>query len=392
MGLFDFLSGSDEARDAAAANQAASQLAFAQQGNVANQYRTGATDALSGARTAALGELGTGLEGQLGALRSGLGTLQGIDMGPLRQALATLQGTGTAPLESALGEYRNALGAVQSGAGGALAAGQAGVGAYAPLTRLGESYAPMVDAYKAALGPGGEQTLQDRFISSPGYKFAVDEATKAAANKAASLGIAGSGNTLDEIRSRAQGFAAQDYGNWRKDYLDRLAGFVSPQLAATGTAASGISGANRTLADIYRTGGADTAAAYGQIGKGYGDIFTGGRGIAQDVAGAYGSLYGAGRDIARDINAAYGGIGSAYGTSGAQRAGIQSGYGSDIANVLGNVAGMQSQSVRDLGTGTINANNLIAQAGQNDASFWQGLLGNVGKAAAGSYFGVPTGK
>jgi hypothetical protein len=69
----------------------------------------------------------------------------------------------------------------------------------------------------------------------PGYDFAVSEATNAAARKAASLGIAGSGNTLDAIRDRAQGFANQEYGS----YLDRLAGLISPALTATSGAATG---------------------------------------------------------------------------------------------------------------------------------------------------------
>ena len=204
----------------------------------------------------------------------------------------------------------------------------AAAGAFAPLSALGQNYGRAVGSYYDALGlngPEGVTRAQGQFTTSPGYQFAVDEATKAAANRAASLGIAGTGNTLDEIRNRAQGFAKQDYGS----YLDRLAGFVNPQLAATTAAAQG--GANAALTTAGQIGGAYTG--------------TGG-GLAN----------------------------------------IYRGTGQDVANVFGNVAQGQTGVLRDVTGGNVQANNLVAQAGMQDASNFWNLLGNLGGAAAKAAF------
>ena len=86
MGLFDFLSGSDEAEEAAAANRAALAQYGGQTADLYNQYRTGATGALTGARDLALGELGTGLGQQIGAYGQGIGALQQAQGGRLKLA------------------------------------------------------------------------------------------------------------------------------------------------------------------------------------------------------------------------------------------------------------------------------------------------------------------
>jgi Chaperone of endosialidase len=285
MGWFDFLSGSDEAEQAAAANRAAAQQGYGLTQQAGQKYQTGA-----------LSELGTGLTQATGALGTGLG--------------------------SQVDAYNKAI-------ADATAAGKAGVEAYSPLSNLGANYGRAVNRYYDALGlngPGGGAAAREAFVTSPGYQFQVDEATRAAANKAASLGIAGSGNTLDAIRGRAQGIASGEWGN----YLDRLGSFVNPQLAATSGAAAGTAGAYKNLADIATTGG--------------------------------------------------GMLGSAYGTNAAQLAGLYSGGGESRANVLGNVAGIETQGARDLTTGNISANNLVAQAAMQDAANYWGGIGNVAKA------------
>jgi len=291
MGLFDIFSGSDEAEEAAARNAALYNQYGIDIGNLFNQYQTGARSDVTGARDTAVGTLGTGLERSLDALR-----------------------TGTE---------------------GALTAGRAGVDAYTPLSRLGESYAPAVKAYYDALGltgPEGVQRTQQRFTTGPGYQFQVDEATKNAINAASRTGAVGGGSTAQAIADRARGLASGEYGS----YLDRLAGFVNPQLQATQAASAGISGANKTLADIYTQGYGTQAAAVG-------------------------------------------------GATGAQ-AGYQYGAGGDLANIWGNYAAGRGQTLKDITAGNAAANQAIAQAGQTDASNLWGLLG-AGVKAAGAGFG-----
>jgi len=292
MGLFDLFSGKDDAEEAAAKNAALYQQYGQQANNIYGTYGTQATGALDTSLGQATGALGTGLTNQVSALQSGLT--------------------------------------------GSLGAGQAGVAAYAPLSALGEQYGRPVSSYYDALGlngPGGVARTQAQYQTGPGYQFAVDEGTRAATNAASKLGIAGSGNTLDAIRGRAQGFADQDYTK----YLDRLAGFVNPQLQATSGAASGIAGANKTLADIYSSG--------------------------------------------------YGGIGSAYGANSGALAGLYTNQGQSLSNIYGNVAQGQAGALRDVTGGQAQGNTNIANAdAQQTSNFWN-FLGNLGGAAAKAYAG-----
>jgi len=294
MGLFDLFSGKDDAEEAAAKNAALYQQYGANANNIYGTYGTQSGGALSDALAKSTGAIDTGLTNQVGALQTGLT--------------------------------------------GSLDAGRAGVAAWNPLSALGEQYGRPVSSYYDALGlngPGGVARTQAQYQTGPGYQFAVDEGTRAATNAASKLGIAGSGNTLDAIRGRAQGFADQDYTK----YLDRLAGFVNPQLQATAGAASGVAGANKTLADIYSTG--------------------------------------------------YGGIGSAYGANSGALAGLYTNYGQNLSNILGNVAQGQAGAARDVTGGTAAGNNSVAQAGMQDASNFWNLLGNLGGAATKAFAPKP---
>src|SRR5262245_24870811 len=272
-------------------NLAAATAAFGQQRDIQNQYQTGALGAIGQGLTSTVGALGTGLTNQLDA-------------------------------------YNRAL-------ADATRAGTAGVAAYQPLSALGGQYGRAVDLYQNALGvngPAGAQQAKAAFLASPGYQYQVEQANKAAENRAASLGLAGSGNTLQAIASNVRGLAAGDYNQW----LQNLQGFVAPQLQATAGAAGGLAGAQKTLADIANTGGTN--------------------------------------------------LGQAYGTNAAQLAGYNTGAGEGQANVYGNVAGLGSQASRDLATGTMQANNLLAQAGMQYAANAWGAIG-AGVKAIGNVFG-----
>jgi len=294
MGLFDFLSGSDEAEQARQQNIAVANRAFQQQGDIANTYQTGALSKLGTGLTSSLGAIDTGTEGQIGAYKTALD-----------------QSTGAA---------------------------REGIDAYTPLSNLGDRYGRAVNQYYNALGlngPGGSAQARADFAVSPGYQFEQEEAARMAENKAASLGLAGSGNTLDAIAERTRQRAGAEWG----DYLNRLQGFVNPELSAVSGAAAGVSQGARTLADLFQQSGTQ--------------------------------------------------IGGAYGSQGTQRAGLYTGEAEGGANVLGNVAGITGQASKDLAGANINANNLVAQAGMQDAANAWGAI-QAGLGAIGNYMKGPT--
>src|SRR5436190_19110404 len=269
MGLFDFLSGKDDAEEAAAKNAALYQQYGQNANNIYGTYGTTARGDLSTALGQATGALSTGVGQQVGATQTGIDLASG--------------------------------------------AGKAGVAAWTPLSNLADSYSPAVKSYYDALGlsgPEGNDRAVAQYRTAPGYQFAVDEGTRAAANAASRLGILGSGNTADAIRARAQGFADQDYTK----YLDRLGNFVPLQLQATSGAASGIAGANKNLADIYSGG--------------------------------------------------YGNLASIYGQNAGATAGLYTNYGQNVANIAGNVAQGQAGAARDVTGGIAAGNQSVAQAGQ----------------------------
>jgi hypothetical protein len=250
------------------------------------------------------------------------GTYQTGALGQLGQGLTSATGALNTGLANQLGAYSSALGSATD-------AGRAGIAAYAPLSALGSKYGGATTSLLNALGvngPGAFNVSIDQFRNSPGYQFQQDEAERAAGNAASKLGIAGSGNTLQAISDRAGKIADT---TWGQNFLQPLSQFISPELQATAGAASGVAGANQNLANIYQNYGQQT--------------------------------------------------GGAYGANAAGLAGLYSGAGESGANVLGNIYGGQTQASQNLATGNIQANNLVAQAGMQDASNFWNLLGNLGK-------------
>lgn len=135
-----------------------------------------------------------------------------------------------------------------------------GVAAYTPLTQLGSKYGAGSSLYLDALGVNGQVGMdraRSTYQASPGYQWSVDQATDAAARNAAKLGLAGSGNALQAISDRAQQVANQDYNNW----LGNLGGLISPELSATGGAASGV-------ANLWNNYGQNQANVYGNVASG----------------------------------------------------------------------------------------------------------------------------
>jgi hypothetical protein len=288
MGLFDAI---NSIFGSSAGQKAAEQ---AQQANIAalNTYSGKANDLFNQYKTSSLGSLGEGLTGSLG-------------------------------------ELDKATGAITTGLDSATAAGRAGVAAWDPLSQVVRGYDPAVDAYYKGLGlqgPQGQEAVNTMFRNQPGYQFQQDEAARAIAANAAKLGISASGNTLQTLGDRSQNIADTTYN----DYLTRLGAFVPLQQQGATSLGAGLTGANKTLADIFSSGGSALAGVYGA------------------KAGVYG-----------------------------QNAQNQ-------VDVFGNTVQGQTQAARDVSQGTLASNNAVAQAKQQDAAnnmgFWASLAGAAGNA------------
>lgn len=150
--------------------------------------------------------------------------------------LNQLQATGTNTLNQG---QTNALGSLD----------QAGA-AYQPLSDLAGKYSGGTGLYLDSLGvngPQGNARATGAFQAGPGYQYGVDQSLDGINRHAAAAGIAAGGNTLAALSDRAGNMANQEYGNWQS----KLGGLVSPELAATSGAASGIAGVDTNKANTY---------------------------------------------------------------------------------------------------------------------------------------------
>lgn len=164
-----------------------------------------------------------------------------------RKLLQDNQVAGTGALT---GGQTNAIGSLDSAAA-----------AYDPLKALAAKYGGATSLQLDALGVNGADgnaRATNAFQAGPGYQYAVDQSTDAVARKANSLGLLNGGNTVAAISDRAGNMANQEYGSW----LDRLGGYVSPELSATSGAAGGVAGTNMTKAGVYQ----DTAGKIAGLG------------------------------------------------------------------------------------------------------------------------------
>lgn len=160
-----------------------------------------------------------------------------------------------------------ASGALGSALENAKSSTNQGVAAYTPLSGLGSKYGAGSSLYLDALGvngPEGMARARSTYQVSPGYQWSVDQAADAAARNAARLGLTSSGNTLQAISDRAQQIANQDYSGW----LGNLGGLISPELSATGAAASGVAGQYGNLANLFNQFGQNQANVFGNVASG----------------------------------------------------------------------------------------------------------------------------
>jgi hypothetical protein len=298
---------------------------------------------------------------------------------------------------SLISDYsRDATGALDRGFAGASSAIGNQIDAYQPIADLGADYGRGRSAYEDAIGINGAEGNQravDNFHAGPGYNFAVDQATDAAARKAASLGIAGSGNTLDAIRGRAQGFADQEYGQ----HLSRLGAFVPQEYAATSAAANGRAAGYGALAGLNTN---DAAARVGvannatNAGIGVNDRLSSGQVANSNLfAGSMNDI--ANRRAAADTansNALSSGL---FDTSNRFAGALTDNQNRTTAGLAGTEAALtQGLTGTNDQAASANAasNNQVAQASmQGSQNFWN-LLGNLGSTAASIYTGGATKK
>ncbi len=168
----------------------------------------------------------------------------------------------------------------------------------AALTTAGGIYQPLAAKYGGATtlgldalgvnGAAGNTRATDAFHAGPGYQYAVDQSLDGINRKAAATGVLASGNTLAALSDRAGNMANQEYGSW----VDRLNGYVSPEMTAT----AGMAGAEAAKAPVY----ANTANSIANLGT------TTATGVAgqntqqanAELAGS-GNLWGAGMNLAK---------------------------------------------------------------------------------------------
>lgn len=131
-------------------------------------------------------------------------------------------------------------------------------GLYQPYAANGTAASTMLADATGLNGSTGNATATGAFQASPGYNWTVDQSTDAAARKAASLGIAGSGNTLTALGTLGANLANQEYSGW----LDRLQTQVGTGMQATAGQAAGF-GAQAQLAS-----GLGSALAANDTGQG----------------------------------------------------------------------------------------------------------------------------
>lgn len=129
--------------------------------------------------------------------------------------------------------------------------------------------------YQGSLGQGGQgarDAAVSQFQNSPGYQYAVDQASDATARKASALGALGSGNTMAAIADRAQNMQNQEYGAWQ----DRLNGLSTQGLQASGTQAGLQGQLGQSLASLSgQQGNAEAGVYTGLAGLGVNNLWQG---------------------------------------------------------------------------------------------------------------------
>lgn len=130
------------------------------------------------------------------------------------------------------------------------------LGSFTSLSDLGKKYGAGTDLYLDALGTNGaagNARATGAFQAGPGYEFTLNSGLDALNRRRAAGGMLDSGNADIDAIKFGTGLADQTYGDW----LSRLGGLVSPELSATGGAASGRAGVHGGLATLATNNASD---------------------------------------------------------------------------------------------------------------------------------------
>jgi len=135
--------------------------------------------------------------------------------------------------------------------------------AYGSLSDLAGKYGAGSQLYLDALGVNGAdaaKAAQSSFTNNPGYDAAVTAGLDAINRRRAAGGMLNSGNADLDALTFGQNLQNQQYGSW----LDRLGGFVSPELSAT----TGAAGVQQSLSDLSQNDAANRVGLYGNYTSG----------------------------------------------------------------------------------------------------------------------------
>ena len=120
--------------------------------------------------------------------------------------------------------------------------------AYGSLADLAKKYGGATSLGLDALGVNGTDgnaRATEAFQAGPGYQFTLDSGLDALNRRRAGAGMLDSGNADIDAIKFGTGLADQTYGSW----MDRLGGYISPELSATTSGA----GVQQSLADLGQT-------------------------------------------------------------------------------------------------------------------------------------------
>lgn len=113
-----------------------------------------------------------------------------------------------------------------------------------------QSLSALLDSLGVGEGAKGEQGVYNRFTTSPGYQFAMNQGLQATQNAAAARGLSSSGAEQMALQQQGQGMAEQGWDKYLKNYQDRLSD-LSGMGQRSALASSDIaSGAGKSLADL----------------------------------------------------------------------------------------------------------------------------------------------
>lgn len=259
----------------------------------------------------------------------------GVQQTSLGNALPAVQ-SGFGNQRTALGDARGDVSSAYNDATGSLDLGNAEVGGlfdrargditgargeFDTLAGLGGKYGAGTSLYLDSLGVNGPEGLaraSASFQPSMAYNFNLEQGLDAINRRRNAGGMLNSGNADRDAQTFGAGLASREFGGWQ----DRLGGLISPELSATGGAATGRATAGLRLADL----GVREADAEATDARTRASLATGRGAMLADLQKA---------------------IGSNYAAEGPMMAGLWTGYGKDVAGNLSNTGARVGQTYKD---------------------------------------------